>query len=88
MGEWTESMHGHILAYGVLLSILVDKVEESDPTFEYDARRVFDTHLGKHFARVGKASPMEMEAQKMFNAIISTAGRATPLPARVERPLT
>ena len=72
---------GHIFAQGVLLRLLVNKVKES-------ARRSFDAHLGKHFEEVGKALPMEVEARKIFEAIISTPNGTTPhaTPMKVEKP--
>jgi hypothetical protein len=82
--------YGHIFAYGVLLGLLVEKVKESDPAFEDFARRSFDTHLGRHFAKVGKASQMEIEAREMFNAIISTPQGTMPrsMQKEAEKPLT
>ena len=81
--------YGHIFAYGFLLQLLVNKVKESDPDFENFARTAFDTHLGEYFAKVGKATPMEIEAREMFNAIISTpVGMPQFPPMEIGKPLT
>jgi hypothetical protein len=83
-----EDAAGHLFAHAVLLGLLVDKVKKSDPTFEDFARRYFDTYLGQYFEKVGSATPMEMEARKMFNVMISAPIGTTPqaAPIRVEKP--
>jgi hypothetical protein len=88
MGEGTEGTYGRIFAYGVLLSLLVEKVKENDPTFEDQSRRSFDIYLGQYFAKVGSAGPMETAAREMFNTIISSPIRMTPQTVRreLERP--
>jgi hypothetical protein len=35
----------------VLLSLLLERVKESDPTFEDRSRRFFDTYLGQYFEK-------------------------------------
>ena len=90
MREGIEGTYGHIFAYGVLLSLLVEKVKESDPTFEDRSRRFFDTYLGQYFQKVGSAARMETAAREMFNAIMSRPKGETPQFARGEtaKPLT
>jgi hypothetical protein len=84
-----EGIYGHVFAHGALLAALVRKVKESDPDFENSARLAFDTHLGEYFAQVGTATPMEVEARKMFNAIISTPiGTPRFPPMQPAKPLT
>ena len=90
MVEDIEGTYGHIFAYGVMLSLLVEKVKESDPSFEDRSRHSFDSYLGQYFEKVGKVFPMEVAAREMFNAIISTSIGVTPQTGRIdiERPLT
>jgi len=78
MTDDIEGTHGHLLAIEVLLSILVAKIKEIDPSFEDHARRVFDTHLGEHLERVGSPGSMEKVARQVFNAIISPGATGKP----------